>query len=283
MQGSGDVIGFSGSLGRPVLRVGLLNLMPDKVRTLAQFARLLDGKGGEGPVRLLPCLPDSYRPRDGRLPPGHCRWSEAAAAGLDGLIVTGAPFDRLAYDAVSYWSELCDIFDWSDRHLSSSLFVCWSAMAALQHFCGLERWQVEPKLSGVYPQAVAAAAPLLHGIGPRYRTPVSRHALIDPLELAAAEGVQLLAGSAATGVGLAQRRLGRQVFLLDHLEYGALALQDEYLRDRALDPATPLPRDYFPGDDPNRQPPFDWQPTARRLFANWATLLRAGAERRLAG
>lgn len=274
---------FSGPLGQRGLRVGLLNLMPDKARTVAQIARLLDGKGGEGPLHLVPCVPDSYRPRSGDLPRDHRRWTEVVTQELDGLIISGAPFDRMAYEEVSYWSELCEIFDWCEKNLSSTLFLCWSAMAALQHYCGVERWRVDPKLSGLYRQEVVGLAPLSHGLGASYCAPVSRYALIDPQELAGEQGLQVLARSQATGVSLAQRDLGRQVFLLDHLEYGPLALQDEYLRDRAIDPRTPLPCNYFPDDDAHRPPRFDWQPTARRFFANWVALLRAAPEHHLVG
>jgi homoserine O-succinyltransferase/O-acetyltransferase len=256
--------------GGPALRIALLNLMPDKPTAETQFARLL----GAGPrrVELTLLAPETHAP-GATTPAAHLRafyrpWPEAGGGRFDGLVVTGAPVETLDFAAVTYWPELRRILDRAQAQGTAILAICWGAMAALRHFHSVPKHILPQKRSGVFRQRVLVPdAPLLRGFGAAFAAPVSRRAEVRAADLPAC--ARVLAASAESGPCLVEDRALGLTAVLDHLEYDAGTLRAEFRRDRAAGAPAAPPRDYFPGDDPDRAPANTWRPHGLGLFGNW--------------
>lgn len=253
------------------LRIVLLNLMPDKPVTELQFARLL----GQVPQAVELTL---IRPAD------HCTrttsplhlaryyrtWAEIAHQSFDGLIVTGAPVEHLEFEDVDYWSELQAIFDWAERNVSRSLFICWAAQAALYHRFGIAKVALDQKAFGVFEQTVCRRdRAVMNGLGARFVTPVSRHTEVRKGDVERQTALDIMALSDRTGVCLVEDNRSGALMMFNHLEYDTASLDAEYRRDRACGHKIDLPANYYPRSDPNRLPLNDWAVTARRFFSNW--------------
>ncbi len=256
--------------GRRPLRICFVNLMPNKPAAEMQFARLLAGT--PIPVEFTLALPDGYRPKS--TAPAHLAfyrpWSALRHEAIDALIVTGAPIEELAFEEVTYWPGLCAILDWARTHPVSSLFICWSAQAALYRYHGVAKHRLASKLFGVHDQWTAdVRSPLLTGFSETFPTPVSRHTEVRQAELPAAAGLSVLAASAASGLCLAEDARNRAVFMFNHLEYDAGTLREEYDRDRQAGRPIAVPSNYFPGDDPQCRPVNTWRSHGQLLIANW--------------
>lgn len=252
------------------LRVGLLNLMPDKPRTETQFARLL----GASPLQVELSLVQlsSHTPRN--TPADHMAafyrsWDQVRAERFDGFIVTGAPVETLPFEEVAYWDELRRIFDWTQTHVHSCLNICWGAMAALQHFHGVDKHVLPAKRSGVFAHyALDPASPYLRGLSDEVDIPVSRWSEVRRQDLPP-QGLNVLLESEGSGLCLLEDPVRRSLHMFNHLEYEATTLAEEYARDSRADPATPVPCRYFPDDDPSRRPQNRWRSHAHLLFSNW--------------
>jgi homoserine O-succinyltransferase len=246
------------------LNVALINLMPDKPTTEAQFARLL--AAGDRPVRLILTLPDSYEPQNAD--PEHVRlfyrpWSTVKLHHLDGVIVTGAPLEHLPYQAVRYWSGLTDILDWLTARSVPSMHVCWAAMAALWHDHRVPKTMLAEKCFGVFPHVpLDHRSPPLRGVPLPLDMPVSRWAEVRLSDLPADGTVRALALSSVSGLGLAEDQTRRAIYLLNHPEYDADTLVREYTRDLARGISLRIP-------DQNQLERRSWDPTGRELFRNW--------------
>lgn len=260
---------------RRPLRVGLLNLMPDKPATECQFARLL----GSGPrdVELQLMQPATHRPRNtsaGHLANFYRPWETIASEGLDGLIVTGAPVELMPFAKVDYWPELCRILDWARLELRSSYYVCWAAQAALYRFHGVGKRVLPAKRFGVFTQRVTApGSPLAARLPVWFSVPVSRHteSLIE--EIPWKKGVVPVALSDEAGLCLVEDPANRAIYAFNHFEYDADTLAREYRRDLATGWPIRLPQGYFPDDDPTAAPVNRWHDAAATLFENWLGLL----------
>jgi homoserine O-succinyltransferase len=254
------------------LRVGLLNLMPDKTGTEMQFARLLGATSRH--VELVLALPRSYR-SDHEATGLYERWDETSLPRrLDGLIVTGAPLEHLPFEDVSYWRELSRISDWAASNVGSTLYICWAAFAALYIFHDV-RMRVRPhKISGVFQQHVMNARdPLMTGMGATFPCPVSRHAEVHVHDVPWRHGLICLAQS-ESGLCLVADAAHDAHYMFNHLEYDADTLKLEYLRDRVRRAGTTtLPINYLPNDDLSKAPPLVWRRPAEKLFANWLSIL----------
>ena len=256
--------------GRP-LRICLVNLMPNKLVTETQICRLLGATSI--PVSLTLCLPDSYRAKT--TPASHIAsfyrpWSQVRDERFDGLVVTGAPVETLPFEDVTYWSGLLGILDWAKSRITSSLYICWAAQAALYHFHAVPKHALPAKISGVFRQRVAPAeSRLLKGFGAEFPVPVSRYTEVRAGDLAASAGLTVLADSADTGLCLIEDRGNRAVYMFNHLEYDAETLREEFLRDRLAGRPVDVPSNYFPNDDAARSPANVWRPLAYLLFSNW--------------
>jgi homoserine O-succinyltransferase len=257
------------------MQVALLNLMPDKPKTETQLARLL----GAGPlqVELTLLTTSTYRPNT--VPLSHLQsfyttWEDVRHRKFDGLIVTGAPVELIAFEHVKYWPELQAIFDWSRRSVHSCFHICWGAQAALYHFHAVPKHPLPVKRFGVYPHHVmeqrdARRPPLLRGFDDVFLVPVSRHTEVRAAEIPADRGLEVLAVSNAAGICLVHEPAFRTVYMFNHLEYDTHTLHDEYQRDLAKRDDVLLPVGYFPDDDPSQPPRNRWRAYAHLLFGNW--------------
>ena len=257
--------------GRRFLRVGLLNLMPDKPATETQFARLLGS--GRRDVELVLTLPATHRPRS--TPAGHLvefykPWQAVAGQGLDGLIVTGAPVELLPFGAVDYWPELCRILDWARHHAKSSFYVCWAAQAALHRFHGVGKQALPAKLFGLFNHRLTAAeSPLAMGLPARFPVPVSRYTESSVEDMVRQSGLMSVIASAESGLCLVEDEGNRAVYAFNHFEYDVDTLALEYRRDLAAGDAIRMPQNYYPGGDPKKAPVNSWRSVAVILFENW--------------
>lgn len=263
---TGDALRRDG--GRP-LRICLVNLMPKKIETETQICRLLGAAAV--PVAVTLCVPDSYRSKttpERHIAAFYRRWSEIRDQPFDGLVMTGAPIETLPFEAVDYWPDLCAMFDWARSRVAGSFYICWAGQAALYHHRGVPKHQRAEKLFGVFHQRVTAVGSrLLHGLGGAFPTPVSRHTEIRAADLPA--GLAVLAESVETGLCLVEDRANRALCMFNHLEYDAGTLGAEFLRDRQAGRPIEIPANYFPDDDPERQPVNAWRRPAQLLFGNW--------------
>jgi homoserine O-succinyltransferase len=252
------------------LRIGLLNLMPDKVRTETQIARLL----GATPLQVEMTLANVTSHLARTTPLDHLvsfyrPWEELRDERFDGFVVTGAPVEQMPFEAVTYWNELRRFFAWTQEHVHRVLTICWAAQAALHHFHGVPKHALAQKAFGVFAQhRLAPASPYLRGLADDFAIPVSRWTTIAPTDIPAGSGLEILASCPDTGPGLIHDPAHRMLHLLNHPEYDATSLAEEYARDRRAGTAV-LPRNYFPGDDPSQAPPNTWRSHAHLLFANW--------------
>ncbi len=253
------------------LRIGLLNLMPNKIRTETQIARLI----GATPLQIELSLVriTGHTPRNtaaDHMAAFYRPWVDVRDERFDGFIITGAPVERLPFTEVRYWDELRSILDWTQTHVHRCLAICWAAQAALYHFHGIPKHDLPAKAFGLYPQRnLAPRSPYLRGFSDSFVTPVSRWTEVRTADLPAGSGLEVLAASEVTGPCLIEDPARRMLHIFNHLEYDTRTLADEYARDLAAGGQIELPVNYFPDDDPSRQPENQWRAHGHLLFANW--------------
>lgn len=253
------------------LRVGLLNLMPNKIQTETQLARLIAATPLQVELTLVRAAThESKTTSQEHLRDFYRTWDEVQSDKFDCFVITGAPIGMIPYEEITYWDELKRIFDWTTTHAHSTLFVCWGAMAALYYFHGIEKARLPQKCSGIFPHTnCRPGSPNLVGFSDSIQIPVSRWTNIPREEVEKTAGLKMLLDSPEAGPCLIQEEHGHRLYMINHLEYDATTLRDEYFRDRAKDPATPIPQNYFPFDDPNMIPPNRWRAHGHLFFANW--------------
>ena len=256
---------------RPI-RIALLNLMPEKIKTETQLARVIGSTPLQVELTLLKTT--SYTPTN--ISPEHMLafyepWNEVAHEKFDGLVITGAPVEELPFEEVDYWAELTDIFDWARDHVSRTLNICWGGQAALYHYYGVPKLPRAEKLSGVYEHRVVTPhSTLLRGFPDRFLVPVSRHTETLRDDIERVEGLVVLAESDAAGLCLVEDTALNAVYMFNHLEYDTETLANEYARDMAAGrDDVPVPVNYFTGDDPTQPPLNSWRGHGHLLFANW--------------
>lgn len=262
--------------GEEPLRILMINLMPAKMVAETQFARLLGHT--DAAIELTLAIPDGYRPKT--TPPDHIAafyrpWSALRHNRYDGLIVTGAPIETLPFEDVTYWPQLTQILDWAERNVARAYMICWAGQAALYHYHGVPKHELEAKMFGVFRQHVAAPdSGLMQGLGDSFVVPVSRHTEVRAEDLPAGAGLSVLAGSPESGVCLIEDTRRHFLYMFNHLEYDAGTLALEYKRDLAAGLPINLPKGYFPRDDAAKPPRNRWRRQANRLFANWIAEMR---------
>jgi homoserine O-succinyltransferase len=253
------------------LQIGLLNLMPNKIRTELQMARLL----GATPLQVELSLVriGEHRPKntsEDHLLAFYQTWEQAMDRRFDGFIITGTPVETIPYEDVTWWHEMRRIFEWTRTNVHSTMNVCWGAMAALYHFHGVPKRQLREKAFGVYRQKILRpSSPYLNGFSDDFAVPISRWAAIDAADLLEHPDLTLLAQSDEHGVGIVEERDGRRLYVLDHLEYDSGSLAEEYFRDVAAAVPIRRPFDYFPNDDPSLPPRNRWRSHGHLLVSNW--------------
>jgi len=247
------------------LRIALLNLMPDKITTETQVARLLGATPLQIELKLVRLSGHvSKTTSAGHLAEFYVPFSAVRAERFDGLIVTGAPVETMDYGEVTYWDELRQIFDWSQTHCHRLLTICWGAMAALAHFHGVPKHSLGAKAHGVFDHVNRApASPWLRGMSDVVPVPVSRWSEIRAADLPA--GLAVLLDSDEVGPCLVDDPAHRAIHMFNHLEYDTLTLDTEYRRDGERI----VPRHYYPHNDPAQLPRNTWRTHGHQLFGNW--------------
>jgi len=253
------------------LQIGLLNLMPKKVQTETQFARVI----GTTPLQIELTLIRMTEHQSKNTSAAHLEafyqpFRAARERRFDGLIITGAPVEHLDFEAVSYWDELREVFDWTQTHVHSTMGVCWGGMAMLHHFHGVPKHKLPAKAFGCFRHhAVAPSATLLQGFSDSLVIPVSRWTEVRGEDVALHPELRVLLDSDDVGLSLIEDRGHRAYYMLNHLEYDSTTLGEEYARDLAAGGAITLPYDYFPDDDPSRAPENRWRSHGHLLYGNW--------------
>ena len=188
----------------------------------------------------------------------------------DGMIVTGAPVEQMKYEDVDYWDELTRVFSWINTHVTSTIYLCWGAQAAMYYYYGLPKKDLGKKLFGLYWHKVYnRKVPLLRGFDDQFLMPQSRYTEVPAKEIQACPAITVLAKSEEAGVSLSMSDNGRKIFIMGHPEYGRMQLRREYERDRKKGLDIDLPVNYFPDDDPGRRPILLWRSHANAIYTNW--------------
>ncbi|MCV3238609.1 homoserine O-acetyltransferase MetA [Mesorhizobium sp. ZC-5] len=253
------------------MQIGLLNLMPNKIRTETQIARLL----GATPLQVELTLVRVGNHIAKNTPEDHLitfyqTWEEVAERKFDGFIITGAPIELLPFEQVTYWNELTRILDWTTTNVHSSFFICWGAMAAAWHFHGIPKHTLEKKAFGVFRHGNnAPASPYLAGFSDDFAIPVSRWTEVRAADIPAGSSLELLMESDQTGPCLLAEKTANRLYVFNHIEYDSTSLKEEYDRDVAAGVPIAVPHDYYPDDDPARPPLNRWRSHAHLLFGNW--------------
>ncbi|MBQ7380604.1 MAG: homoserine O-succinyltransferase [Clostridia bacterium] len=254
-----------------LLRIAIVNLMPTKIDTETQLMRLLGNTAIQVEVELLHTK--SYESKN--ISKEHLRtfyktFDDVKDQSFDGMIVTGAPVEQLPFEQVEYWEELCEIMEWSKRHVHSTLHICWGAQAGLYYHFGIQKYPLEKKLFGVFPHKVVRKSSILfRGFDDVFMVPHSRHTTVLPEDVKACSALKILAASEEAGLYAISTKNGRQIFITGHSEYDAETLNREYLRDKNLGLPIDVPKNYFPNDDDSKAPRVTWRSHANLLFSNW--------------
>ena len=253
------------------LRIALLNIMPMKETTEADFIRLFAATGEEVEFTLMKL--DTHTPKHAS--PEHMNryykaFSELKDEHFDGLIITGAPIEKIEFEEVTYWPELCDIFAWAKTNVTSTLFICWAAQAGLYQKFGIQKHLLPAKMFGIFPHSIARPEhPLFDGLDSTIYVPHSRHTAIHREDVVACEHIELLSESELSGVYIMQEKGTRDFFITGHSEYALYTLDGEYKRDVSKGLPIELPLNYYRDNDPANEPVNLWQSTAQKLFGNW--------------
>ncbi len=253
------------------LRVAILNLMPTKEATETQLLRLI----GNSPLQVEPVLlkTASYQPThtDAEyLDEFYRTFDEVKNTNFDGLIVTGAPIELMPFEDVKYWNELTEVMDWAQKHVFSSMYICWGAQAALYYKYGIQKYELPVKLSGVYRHRVLAQnVKLLRGFDDVFNAPHSRNTEVRRADIDRHPELAILAESDEAGVYLVADQNMRNIYITGHSEYDVDTLEKEYLRDLAAGKNPRPPENYFPGGDVTQRPLITWRGHANLLFSNW--------------
>jgi homoserine O-succinyltransferase len=253
------------------MRIGLLNLMPNKVKTETQFARLLGASPLQVELTLVKIT--NHVPRN--TPTDHIvsfyrDWQDVRDEKFDGFIITGAPVETLPFEDVTYWDELRRIFDWTLTNVHGSMNICWGAQAAVHHFHGMSKYALPQKMFGVYRHRILApASPYLRGFSDDFSIPVSRWTEVRRADIPAGSGMTVLMESDEAGLCLLDDPSHRALHMFNHIEYDSGSLADEYFRDRAANVPIAVPTSYFPDNNPDARPLNRWRSHAHLLFGNW--------------
>ena len=253
------------------LRIGLLNLMPKKIATENQFARLIGATPLQIELSLIRMsehqtkntaaehMEEFYRP-----------FSDVRDEKFDGLIITGAPIEHMPFKDVTYWDELVQVMDWTQTNVQSTFGVCWGGMAMINHFHGVQKHMLPAKAFGCFRHAsLVPGSPFLRGFSDDFVIPVSRWTEMKQAEIDAAPGLVTLLGSDEVGPCLVQDAAHRALYIFNHFEYDSGTLKEEYDRDRANDTRINVPLNYYPDNDPTKPPQNRWRSHAHLLYGNW--------------
>lgn len=253
------------------LHVGILNLMPVKQDTELQLLRALSNTPLQVDVSFLMVKSHvSQNTSANHLNKFYSTFDDFKNKRLDGLIITGAPLENISFEEVDYWEELCEIMDWAETNVTSTLHICWGAQAGFYHYYGIQKRQLNEKLFGIYEHKVQnRKVPLVRGFDDYFLAPHSRHTETPAEEIHKCDKITVLAESEEAGVFLAYAENGKKIFINGHPEYDRYTLENEYKRDLAKGLPIHLPRNYYPNDDATQKPSLQWRSHSNNLYTNW--------------
>ena len=253
------------------LKILILNLMPTKVDTETQLSRLLGNTPLQVEIELIhTSTHKSKNVSEEHLLAFYKEFDDVKDRYFDGLVITGAPVEKMEFEEVEYWEELAEIMEWSKTHVHSTLHICWGAQAGLYYHYGIKKHLMSEKLSGVYPHTVDYKRSILfRGFDDVFYVPHSRYTTVLREDIENVPLLKVLASSEKAGVYAVITPGGKQVFLTGHSEYDADTLEKEYKRDKALGINPKVPENYYPGDDDTKPPMLTWRGHATLLFTNW--------------
>ena len=253
------------------LKILILNLMPTKIATETQLARLL----GNTPLQVEMELIHTKTHESRHTPQEHLlafykTFDQVCDQTYDGMVITGAPVEQMPFEQVEYWDELCAIMEWSKTHVTSVFHICWGAQAGLYYHYGIPKYPLEQKLFGVFPHTVERKSSILfRGFDETFMVPHSRHTTIRREDVEAVPGLKILASGERTGIYAISTDRGRQIFITGHSEYDADTLDREYRRDKNAGLPIHVPENYYPNDDDTLPPVVSWRAHANLLYSNW--------------
>ena len=252
------------------LRILVLNLMPTKVVTETQLARLLGNTPLQIEMELMAVNHEHRHVAREHMFAFYKTFDEVKDQFFDGMVITGAPVEHLPFEEVDYWPELCAVMEWTKSHVYSTLHICWGAQAALYYHYGVAKRPLPEKMFGVFPHRVVRRGSILfRGFDDVFNVPHSRHTTVDREDIVRCPGLKILAESEKAGVYVVSTDQGRQLFITGHSEYDTDTLDREYRRDLEAGLPIAVPENYYPDDDPSKAPASTWRSSANLLFANW--------------
>ena len=253
------------------LRIALLNLMPRKIQTENQFARLIGATPLQIDLNLIRMSDHKTRNTAAEHMESFYRpFSEVKGEKFDGLIITGAPIEHLEFEDVDYWEELTEVMNWTQTNVHSTMGVCWGGMAMINHFHGVKKHMLDDKAFGCFRHKnLDPKSPYLQGFSDDCVIPTSRWTEMHQSEIDASDGLKTLLGSDEVGPCVVQDPKHRGVYIFSHFEYDSGTLKQEY--DRDVEAGTPIniPTNYYPGDDPSQEPTNRWRSHAHLFYGNW--------------
>ena len=253
------------------LKIVILNLMPLKITTETDLVRLLSNTPLQMEISFMKLK--SHTPKN--TPIEHMMmfyrdFESMRDEKYDGMIITGAPVETMAFEDVTYWDEITEIFAWAKTHVTSTLYICWAAQAGLYYHYGVPKYPLKKKMFGIFPQTpVDTRLPIFRGFDDVFMMPHSRHTEIHREDIVAHPELTLLAESEESGVSMVMARGGREFFITGHLEYAPNTLDNEYKRDLGVRDDVDMPKNYYRDDNPNNPPVVTWRAHANLLYANW--------------
>lgn len=253
------------------LRLAILNLMPLKIKTETHLLRLLSNTPLQVEINLLHTVNHTSK----NTPIEHLKsfykvFDEIKGQKFDGMIITGAPVEKLDFEQVDYWNELQLILDWTKTHVTSTMFICWGAQAGLYHFYNIPKYDIPQKMFGVFDHTVRnPKIPLIRGFDEEFQAPHSRHTEVRREDILKVPELELVSESPEAGVYIVMDKPGRQIFVTGHSEYDPTTLKEEYERDKSKGLPIDLPKNYFPDNDASKMPRVRWKSHANLLFSNW--------------
>ena len=252
------------------LKILLLNLMPKKIDTETQLARLLGNTPLQVELELIHTKShESKNTSTQHLLAFYKTFDDVADQTFDGMIITGAPVELMEFEEVEYWDELCEIMEWSKTHVTSTFHICWGAQAGLYYHFGIKKHKLDKKLFGVFPHTLdKKTAILFRGFDDEFMVPHSRHTTVYRQDVEAVKELKILASSKEAGIYAAMTDNGKQIFITGHSEYDARTLEAEYLRDKEAGLDIDVPQNYYPNDDPSLAPKVTWRSGANLIYSN---------------
>lgn len=253
------------------LKILLLNLMPTKIDTETQLSRLL----GNTPLQVELTLIHTKSHQSKNTSQEHLlafykTFDDVRNEKFDGMIITGAPVEHLEFEEVEYWDELCTIMEWTKTNVHSTFHICWGAQAGLYYHFGIKKYPLDKKMFGIFPHtADYKRSILLRGFDDTFMVPHSRHTTVLREDIEKVPEIKILASSEEAGVYAMATENGKQIFITGHSEYDAQTLNKEYIRDVNAGKPIEIPKNYFPNDDPSREPMVTWRGHANLLYSNW--------------